>query len=496
MSDSVAIGEGSLSSATNPPSGTGENIAVGYNALTNLTTGTNNVAIGVNTLGNSITGKNNIAIGKKALEIVTTDNNIALGFNALNVANVQEDNVVIGSTNLQNTVSTGIFANVVIGKGAGNSNTITGVFQRNIVLGAQALQTSRATTINNSIFMGLNSGKSIKGSSSNDIGIGQNAFFGTNGGFDTGGFNIAIGLNAQGNRTASTRSSIKIGSDQGTAASYATNVSTVDTAIGSTNNALGKHSAIIGGYANSASGDASFIGSGHGNTIAAGATGGAILGGFDNSITGVGSAGMALGSNLAVAGANQVVAGRYNVSNTNTKFIVGAGFSNANRKNAFEVMNTSQIRLAQYPSNFTPTAGANDIDLLVLQPNGFVYRTPSVAFQNGATYQPSSTLTCSAGGSTNEGPNIARFTKLTWTGADGGHSITLPDAGDTSVPVMSNRLVEYLTDGTFSAARSVDFAVTSGGLINGLTSRTITGAYQSIKFWSDGTEWYILNQQT
>jgi hypothetical protein len=261
---------------------------------------------------------------------------------------------------------------------------------------------------------------------------------------------------------------------------------------------MAQHSALIGGYANTASGDASFIGAGHDNTIAAGATGGAILGGFDNDITGVGSAGMALGSNLNVAGANQVVVGRYNVSNTNTKFVVGAGFSNANRKNAFEVMNTSQIRLAQYPSNFTPTAGlATDIDLLVLQPNGFVYRTPSVAFQNGATYQPSSTLTCSAGGQTNEGPNIARFTKLTWTGADGTHGIRLPNAADTGPPTVINRVVEYLTDESFSATKLIEFTVAGGGAdINGATTKTISGKFQTIKFWSDGNVWYILNEQT
>ena len=343
--------------------------------------------------------------------------------------------------------------------------------------------------------MGLNSGKSIKGSSSNDIGIGQNAFFGTNGGFDTGGFNIAIGINAQGNRVASTRSSIKIGSDQGTAASYATNVSTVDTAIGSTNNALGKHSAVIGGYANSASGDASFIGSGHSNAIAAGATGGAILGGFDNSITGVGSAGMALGSNLAVAGANQVVAGRYNVSNTNTKFIVGAGFSNANRKNAFEVMNTSQIRLAQYPSNFNTANAPANYNLLVIQANGLVYKTPAEAFQNGGAYQPNSTESCSAGGAKYYGPAIPRFVKLSWTGGDGTMIIQLPAAG-SDPPAVTNRLVEFITDGSFNSNKIINFNVGSSGTINGLTSKTISGKYQSIKFWSDGTEWYILNQQT
>jgi hypothetical protein len=494
LGDSIGIGEGAL---TNGDSSTlGENVAIGKNALTSLTTGTNNIAIGVDTLANETTSRNNIAIGKKALELGAGNNNIGLGFKSLYASNVQDNNISIGNTNFEGTSAANLSDNVVIGVNSVKFNSLSGSFTRNVMLGSLSGNNFTTSTVSNSVFIGYSAGLSMKGTSSSDIGIGRNAFSGSNNGFISEGYNIAIGDSAQGNNQITTKYSIKIGSDGGIANNYATNISTVNTTTFATNSAIGEHSALIGGYANSTSGIASFIGAGHNNTIAAGATGGAILGGFDNDITGVGSAGMALGSNLAVAGANQVVVGRYNVSNTNTKFIVGAGFSNANRKNAFEVMNTSQIRLAQYPSNFPTTAGANDIDLLVLQPNGFVYRTPSVAFQNGATYQPSSTLTCSAGGQTNEGPNIARFTKLTWTGADGGHGITLPDAGDTSTPVMSNRLVEYLTDGTFSAARSVDFTVTSGGLINGVTSTTITGKYQSIKFWSDGTEWYVLNRQT
>jgi hypothetical protein len=494
LGDSIGIGEGVLANGDSSTVAR-ENVAIGKNALTSLTTGTNNVAIGVDTLKNETTSRNNIAIGKKALELGSGNNNIGLGFKSLYASNVQDNNISIGNTNFEGTSATSIIDNVIIGVNSVKSASLSGSFTRNVMLGTLSGNAFTTSSVSNSVFIGYGAGLSMKGTSSSDIGIGRNAFSGSNNGFISGGHNIAIGDSAQGSNQTSTKYSIKIGSDGGIAKNYATNISTVDTTTFATNSAIGEHSALIGGYGNSASGIASFIGAGHNNTIATGATGGAILGGFDNDITGVGSAGMALGSNLNVAGANQVVVGRYNVSNTNTKFIVGSGFSNTNRKNAFEVMNTSQIRLAQYPSNFLPTAGADDIDLLVLQPNGFVYRTPSVAFQNGATYQPSSTLTCSAGGQTNEGPNIARFTKLTWTGVDGTHGITLPDPGDTSPPSLVNRLVEYITDDDFNVNKIINFTVAAGGTINGVASKTIQGKYQSIKFWSDGTEWYILNEQ-
>ena len=138
--------------------------------------------------------------------------------------------------------------------------------------------------------------------------------------------------------TESITGSIKIGADGGKAGNHSANISTVDTSAAGpdgtgtreVNDITGSHSGLIAGYANTIAAETAFIGGGHDNTIATSATGAAILGGFDNEITGVGSAGMALGSNLKVQGANQVVVGRFNVGNSNSKFIVGSGFSNAN----------------------------------------------------------------------------------------------------------------------------------------------------------------------
>ena len=74
----VGIGDESLKSITsgkdsNGASVAGENVAVGYKALTNLTTGTNNVALGVESIGSLNQGANNIAIGKKSTQLDVID---------------------------------------------------------------------------------------------------------------------------------------------------------------------------------------------------------------------------------------------------------------------------------------------------------------------------------------------------------------------------------------------------------------------------------------
>jgi len=493
---SVIIGELALQNGT---SGTdGENVALGYEALKANTTGTNNVAIGSETLKTVTIGKNNIAIGKKALESGTSDNNIAIGFNALNVANVSENNVVIGSTNLQNTVSTAITNNVVVGKGAGNSNTLSGPMTQNIIIGPQAFQTSTASSVGDCIFLGQNSGKSLKGIGDNDIGIGKSAFLGTNSGFTSGGNNIAIGEGAQGTNTTTTSNSICIG--KGEARTDAICISTFKSGLANT--ASGTHSAIVGGYDNNVANDVGFIGGGHSNTITSVAKGGAILGGYNNNVTSTGNAGIALGSDLEVAGTNQVVVGRFNSSNTNSRFMVGVGTGPGDRKNGFEVLQGAatrgQLKLAQYPSNFTTTQPVQNYDVLVIQGNGQVYKKPAngpTGLANLGAYQAATNQGNSNGSSLFYGPNMPRLVKLTWTGATGTATIALPQAGDTSSPGVVNRIAEFITDSSFPATAQIEFSVSSSGTINGNTTKTITGSYKTIKFWSDGSEWFILNEQ-
>ena len=505
---SVIIGEFALEDGT---SGTdGENVALGYEALKEITTGTNNVGIGSETLKTVGVIKNNIAIGKKALERLQPsasrfgvgDGNIALGFSALNPdnGNVGSYNVALGITIAQDTVATSITGNILMGKGTANSNTHTGPLRNNIILGQTAFQDSTATSVEDCIFLGENAAKNLKGVGDSDIAIGKNALasFGAGAGFTSAGNNIAIGESVQSTNTTTTGNSICIG--KGEARTDAICISTFKSGLANT--ASGTHSAIIGGYDNTVANDVGFIGGGHSNTITSVAKGGAIIGGYNNNVTSTGNAGIALGSDLEVAGTNQVVVGRFNSSNTNSRFMVGVGTSAGDRKNGFEVLqgtNTrGQLKLAQYPSNFTTTQLIQNYDVLVIQANGQVYKKPAngpTGLANLGAYQAATDQVNSSGSSLFYGPNMPRLAKLTWTGATGTGTIALPQAGDTSSPGVVNRIAEFVTDSSFPATAEIEFSVSNSGTINGNTTKTITGPYKAIKFWSDGSEWFILNEQ-
>jgi hypothetical protein len=498
----------------------GDNVGVGYQAITNLTYGTNNVAIGTDTLKALTLGSNNIALGKNSLLALTGTRsnslgNVALGFNTLSSMTTGDFNVAIGNTNLEAITS----ASSVVSIGNDVAKPFTGTITEAVLIGNKVLANSTATNVNDAIIIGQNSGLATSGTLTNDILIGRNSFNGNT----SSGNNIAIGGSAnQQNGTVDTSIAITTRDGLGTggsASSFGIVISTyddADTGVGSVNDSQGKYSATIGGIGNLNQGGNGFIGGGKTNTIVSTATNSAILGGFDNEVQSGGSGGMALGSNLQVNGNNQVVVGRYNTANNNTKFIVGAGFSNANRKNALEVLNTSQLRLGQYgvgagntggTPNFPPTASEFGQSVLVVQANNLVYSAPIMGptgVSSIGEYQRSTNLTCTNGGQTFLGPAAARFYKCNWSGttATTHHEVRLPPAGQTASnnPGVTYRLIEFITDSTFDLSGATDgsikFTPTQGETINGLTTgTTISGSYRCIKFWSDGTEWFILTQR-
>lgn len=467
----------------------GENIGIGYQSLTDLTFGTNNLSIGSFALSNLTLGANNIAFGKNALLTLSgtradSVGNVAIGFNTLTSMVTGTFNVAIGNTNFE-AINT---ANSIVSIGNDIAKPFTGTASNLVMIGNKVLANTTATSITDGILIGQNSGLATSGTLSNDILIGRSVFQNNN----SSGNNIAIGGNSNQNAgTISTSISIATRNGSGTggsAGSYGIVISTYDDAdvgVGSVNNSTGKYSSIIGGIGNLNQGGNGFIGGGKTNIIDSTATNSAILGGFDNEVQSGGSGGMALGSNLQVNGNNQVVLGRFNTPNNNTKLIVGCGFSNANRRNGFEVFNTGQLRASLYGGgNFQATGSYN---FLVAGTTGNILEVDSslitdpdlsitnVTAQAGAVFFVSSTPTDAL--------------RVSWSGVAGTSTIRLPAIFPT------NRTLYIFTTSSFGSGTSNIISIESatGELIDGNSTLTLNTQFKSIKLYYDGSSYQTIS---
>ena len=120
VATNTAVGKQALSSVS---SGS-QNTATGYEALLTANTGAGNVAYGYHTLRSNGVGSNNIAIGRSAmLSNLSGDSNTALGSNALESNTVGDANVCIGFYAGYNCSGSG---NVLIGP-ADSSNPVNDV---------------------------------------------------------------------------------------------------------------------------------------------------------------------------------------------------------------------------------------------------------------------------------------------------------------------------------------------------------------------------------
>jgi hypothetical protein len=183
------------------PGDPGQNLGIGFNTLTNRTTGIGLTAIGSSVLANNTTGGDNTAIGGNALSNNTTGNdNVAIGTSAM-LNNISGSfNVALGGNTLQNNVAS---VNIAIGSSAlrgnttGDLNTAIGRLSltnnttggANTAIGATSLQS--LTIGGNNIAFGYDS-QFFNQSGSNNISIGNTSLY-TN---VSGSGNISIGNNA------------------------------------------------------------------------------------------------------------------------------------------------------------------------------------------------------------------------------------------------------------------------------------------------------------
>jgi len=149
-------------------------VAVGYQALTALTSGAQNTAVGYQAGAALTTGTNNTFLGYQAGDSIIQSNNTIIGSGAgVNLANVSGA-VIMGSGAA--AAATGTTYGVVIGyqaagsagQNAGNSGVVIGFRAGwtnsgtgNVLLGAGAGQTGNGS---NNVFLGTNSGQNETGS--------------------------------------------------------------------------------------------------------------------------------------------------------------------------------------------------------------------------------------------------------------------------------------------------------------------------------------------
>lgn len=501
--NNVALGDESLKSFIKGLAGSGaetsgENVAIGYQSLTTTTGGTNNVGVGVDTLGSLTLGANNIALGKKALFSLTgpradTASNIAMGFDSLGDLATGKNNVAIGQSIYD--VTTSLENAVAIGRWAGKA--FTGNADESVVIGANSLISSTATSVKNSVIIGESAGQATSGTLADDILIGTSVFNST----VSAGSNIAIGRVANQNSGSSVAltGSIAIGTTGGTAVgsggtanSYSTVIGSYDTAdssVGARNSTEGKYSAILGGIGNTNGANYGMIIGGRNHTIAAGAFNSAILGGFQNAISGTGSAGMALGSNLIVSGNNQIVVGRYNLSNNNTKFVVGAGSSDTDRKNAFEVLNTGQAKLAQYisPTVAFPQSVTADFTFVTAGgTSGDLNQLTAAEATALPTYITPNTRTLQDGDGINLPSSIGNLELLSWTGAAGSAELRLPSL------LPTNRAITFVIDSSFTT-NFVRIKFSGATLATLQYSDAAVSVFRAATLWYDGTSYYVIS---
>lgn len=204
-------------------SGTGDNIGIGNNSLTNITTGAQNFAAGTNSGAALGTGLNNFAMGFNALSLATSSSdNVAVGVNALrtfHAFNGGGKNTAIGS---------GAMSETGLGTAANGSDSGTAIGYNSLVnqtsgfsnaaLGAQTA--TSLTTGNNDTFFGTGAGSFTKAvtTGTNSIFLGASTAW-NNANFQPS-FTTVIGTNS----TARCINCIVLGGSEGEPQGQASNI--------------------------------------------------------------------------------------------------------------------------------------------------------------------------------------------------------------------------------------------------------------------------------
>lgn len=111
--------------------------------------------------------------------------------------------------------------------------------------------------------------------------------------------------------------------------------------------------------------------------------------------------------------------------------------------------------------------------------------------------EPTAITVSVAGGTIDLGASTydeAELIVLSWSGATGTVELTLPDATATK---NLNRTKRIISDSTFSNSTHADITPKSGQTLDGSSSAfRINRAYEGIKVWCNGTEWFLIQAKS
>jgi len=106
------------------------------------------------------------------------------------------------------------------------------------------------------------------------------------------------------------------------------------------------------------------------------------------------------------------------------------------------------------------------------------------------------TLTVSAGNTYDLDATIydeAELIVLSWSGGAGTATLTLPNVTATK---NLNRTKRFITDSTFTNSTHANLTPYGSQNIDGANSAfDLNRAYEGIKIWGNGTEWFIIQQK-
>jgi hypothetical protein len=81
--------------------------------------------------------------------------------------------------------------------------------------------------------------------------------------------------------------------------------------------------------------------------------------------------------------------------------------------------------------------------------------------------------------------------KISWSGGNGLAICNLPSA-----VLNANRMIRFISDGTFEAADHFDITPSGGQTLDGSSNAyRINKSYEGVAIWSDGVEWFVIQKK-